>query len=86
MLAAEDWEEACSGVLNLDEVITDKDGRKASVKDLLLEKHPCGQSASQEILIEGDTENANPIRFAALTPALVQKVALQCRGSAGPSG
>ena len=82
MLAAEDWEEACSGVLNLDEVITDKDGRKASVKELLVEIHPGGQSAPPEILIERYTANVNPIHFAVLTPALVQKVALQCRGSA----
>ena len=73
MLAADDSEEACSGVLKLDEVITDKDGWKASVNELLVEKHPGGQSDSPEILIEGDTENVNGVRFAALAQPLCKR-------------
>ena len=62
------------------------DGRSALVRDLLDEKHPPSQSASRDILIDEDPTHLNPIQFEALTPKLIERIALQCKGSAGPSG
>ena len=36
--------------------------------------------------MDEDPTHVNPIRFEALTPKLTERVALQCKGSAGPSG
>ena len=86
MLSEKQTSDAGLDVLLLDEVITDKDGTTASVRDLLDEKHPRAQRASEKILIGGDLPTVNPIRFEALTAELLRRVALQARGSAGPSG
>ena len=86
MLAEEASEEFSSGVLRIGETVTLADGRTALVQDLLAEKHPPSQLACEDILMGGDPVQVNPIRFEALTPALIERVALQCKGSAGPSG
>ena len=75
-----------SGVLQMEERITLLDGRSVLVEDLLSEKHPPPQSASEDVLADGDPAQVNPIRFEALTPKLMECIALRCTGSAGPSG
>ena len=85
-MLTEDRPESVSGVLQVDDVVNLKNGSSASVKDLLEEKHPRGQPASTSALMSGECPVVNEIQFEALTPALVQKVAKQCQGSAGPSG
>ena len=85
-LAEQTTPELASGVLQAGETITLADGRSATVKDLLTEKHPQAERATSNILINGDPTNVNPIRFEALTPKLIERVAVQCKGSAGPSG
>ena len=85
-LAEQTTPDLASGVLQAGETITLADGRSATVKDVLTEKHPQAQRAFSDILINGDPTNVNPIRFEALTPKLIERVALQCKGSAGPSG
>ena len=85
-MLTEDRPESVSGVLQVDDVVNLKNGSSASVKDLLAEKHPRGQPASTSALMGGECPVVNEIQFEALTPALVQKVAKQCQGSAGPSG
>ena len=79
-------ENPTGGVLQLDDVITFDDGSTATVEDLLKEKHPAGKPANESVLLDGDCSQVNNIRFEELTPDLVQKVARQCQGSAGPSG
>ena len=85
-ILSESEAEPRSGVLQLDEVITLKDGETMSVKDLLVEKHPSKHSASAVTLIGGECPQVNTIRFEGFTPALLQQVAKECRGSTGPSG
>ena len=85
-MLSEKGNDPATGVLSLDEVITLKSGRTACVKELLEEKHPRGEAAHTSILIEGDYPSVNEIRFERLTPALMQRIAQQCQGSAGPSG
>ena len=75
-----------AGVLQLDDTVTLKAGSRVRVGDLLGEKHPPGQDADPSVLLSGECPHVNKIRFEAITGALVQKVAKQCRGSAGPSG
>ena len=85
-MLSEKGNDPATGVLSLDEVITLKSGRTACVKELLEEKHPRGEAAHTSILIEGDYPSVNEICFERLTPALMQRIAQQCQGSAGPSG
>ena len=70
----------------MDDVVNLKNGSSARVKELLEEKHPLGQPVSTSALMGGEYPVVNEIQIEALTPALVQKVAKQCQGSAGPSG
>ena len=79
-------EDTRSGVLHISEMITLKDGSVVSVREQLREKHPPAQRASPEVLIDGSAPAADTIRFEALTSSFMQRVALQSKGSAGPSG
>ena len=85
-MLSESAEEASSGVLHLDDKITLGDGSVASVRALLVDKHPNSQSAPESALLSGDLPRVNNIRYEEITAALLQKIARQCRGSAGPSG
>ena len=56
------------------------------MEDLLAEKHPPPQQAPKKILLEDVPTQVNPIRFEAISPKLIGRVALQCKGSAVLSG
>ena len=86
MLAEETLGRSSPGVLQMGESVTLPDGSSALVKDLLTEKHPPPQKASESILIDGVPCQVNPIRFEAITTKLIERVALQCKGTAVPSG
>ena len=85
-LAQQTTLELASGVLQAGETITLADRRSATVRDLLPEKHPQAQRATSDIVINGGPTSVNLIRLEALTPKLIERGALQCKGSAGPSG
>ena len=73
-----------SGVLQMGETVARCEGRSASVKDLLAEKHPPPQQAPKKILLEDVPTQVSPIRFEAISLKLIERVALQYKGSAGP--
>ena len=75
-----------AGILQLDDQGPLADGGSMSVRDMLLEKHPPGRVADQEILLPGDAPPTNSIQFDAITADQLKSVALHAQGSAGPSG
>ena len=75
-----------AGILQLDDQVPLADGGSMSVRDVLLEKHPPGRVADQEILLPGDAPPTNSIQFDAITADQLKSVALHAQGSAGPSG
>ena len=85
-MLSESIDEAPAGVLHLNETITLDDGSTLSVREILVEKHPSSSPATESVLMPGDLPNVNDISFEELTAALMQKLARQCQGSAGPSG
>ena len=67
----------------------DGDAAWKSVRDILAEKHPPGQPAVSDSLLESDSIDApcyDPILFEQLTGDLIRWTALCTHGSAGPSG
>ena len=75
-----------SGVLHMEEISARADGSAATVRKILIEKHPEGQPAPKSILLSGEVLQESAIRFEAITAPLVQRIARQCQGYAGPSG
>ena len=84
-------EDVKGGVLSLDSRIPcgHGDTLSRSVKDILVEKHPPGQVAVTESLLESGCVDAlcyDPILFEQLTGDLIKWAALRTHGAAGPSG
>ena len=74
-----------SGLLHLNDMITCKDSEK-SVREILRDKHPSGQPAHQESLIQGDPPQAHPVVYDSIDKSVVQSAALKTSGAAGLSG
>ena len=77
---------ADKGVLNLDDFI---EGKQDTVRNILEDLHPTGKDPHPESLLPNDTESSlptDPILFESLDGSLIQQVARQCNGSAGPTG
>ena len=82
------------GVLPLDSKIpcgqdSDVDVIRKSVRDILAEKHPPGQAAVSDTLLESDSIDApcyDPVLFEELTGDLIRWAALHTHGAAVPSG
>ena len=72
------------GVLTMDDFVAGSSG--ATVRDVLLNKHPEPVSPPSDVLIPGEPEVADPIMFQRITPELIQRTGRQMQGSSGPSG
>ena len=74
------------GVLSLDDFV---EGKQDTVRNILEDLHPTGKDPHPESLLPNDTESSlptDPILFESLDGSLIQQVARQCNGSAGPTG
>ena len=78
--------ETRSGLLSLDEVISDGSGK--TVRDILEDKHPDPEPIHADAILNEDTTNADfhPILFDSITAEVIPSSALHTEGSAGPSG
>ena len=78
--------ETRSGLLSLDEVISDGSGK--TVRDVLEDKHPDPEPIHADAILNEDTTNADfpPILFDSITAEVIRSSALHTEGSAGPSG
>lgn len=75
-------DESKGGVLRLcDEV----DGTH-TVRDVLIEKHPPGQPAHADAIINDDPAEVHPVLFESIDVSLIRSAALRTSGAAGLSG
>ena len=72
------------GVLTMDDFVAGSSG--ATVRDVLLNKHPEPVSPPSDALIPGEPEVADPMMFQRITPELIRRTGRQMQGSSGPSG
>ena len=75
-------EEAKRGLLRL----SDQADTNRSVRDVLINKHPSGQHAHPESLIENDPPDIHPVLFESINASVIKSAALRTTGVAGPSG
>ncbi len=57
-----------------------------SVKNILVSKHPVGQPAEAESILQGSPPEIHPIVFDNIDAHLIRSTALKTKGAAGPSG
>ena len=72
-------------VLHLDDIIETENGQR-KVRDILTDKHPRGQPACHDAIINDDPSEVHPILFEPLDGTMIRSAALQTSGAAGPSG
>ena len=73
--------EAKGGLLRL----SDQADINRTVRDVLIDKHPCGQPAHPESLIEDDPPDVHPVLFESIDASVIRSAALRTTGAAGPS-
>ena len=74
------------GVLDLDHIMKSEGSNDQTVKDILKSKHPKGQPATPDTIIEGTPSKIHPILFEGTDAHLICSTALKTKGSAGLSG
>ena len=74
-------EEAKGGVLRLNNVA---DSHK-TVRNVLIDKHPSGQPAHPDSVIEGVPPEVHPVLFESIDASMITSAALRMTGAAGPS-
>ncbi len=75
-----------NSILHLDDPENPNDPNSLSVKDILINKHPTGQEAYRECIIDAEPQEPHPIIFEAINSNSIRSCALKTRGAAGPSG
>ena len=78
--------ESRSGLLSLEEVVSDGSGR--TVRDVLEEKHPDPEPAHADTILNEQMTSVDfhPILFDNITAEIIRNSALHTAGAAGPSG
>lgn len=74
-------EDVKGGVLRLSDNV---DSNK-TVRDVLIDKHPSGQPAHPDSVIEGDPPQVHPVLFESIDASMIRSAALRTTGAAGPS-
>ena len=52
----------------------------------LIQKHPKGKTASQDILLNGPLQDIHPLKFQSSDKEMIRKGAIRTKGGSGPSG
>ena len=52
----------------------------------LIQKHPKGKTASQDILLNGPLQNIHPVKFQSIDEKMIRKAVTKTKGGSGPSG
>ena len=76
-------EDSKGGVLRLSDQVTDTN---QTVRDVLINKHPPGQPAHPDSVIDGDPPEVHPVLFESIDASTIRSAALRTNGAAGPSG
>ena len=74
-------EQARGGVLRLNDTV---DNNK-SVRDVLIDKHPSGQPAHSDCIIDEDPPEVHHVLFKSIDASVIRSAALRTTGAAGPS-
>ena len=74
-------EQAKGGVLRLN----DKVDCNNTVRDVLIDKHPSGQPAHPDCIIEEDPPEVHHVLFESIDASMIRSAALRTNGAAGPS-
>ena len=76
------------GTLNMFDLIASGSSDARYVRDVLLEKHPPGQPAHPDSLLQNETQTPpiHPVIFNSIDSDLIRTATLRTSGSAGPSG
>ena len=78
-------EQSKGGVLHLDDPVETGKGQR-KVRDILADKHPPGQPAHPDTIINDNPTDVHPVLFESLDAAMIRSAALHTNGAAGPSG
>ena len=78
-------EQSKGGVLHLDDSVEIGKGRR-KVRNILIDKHPPGQPAHPDTIINVNPPDVHPVLFESLDAAMIRSAALRTNGAAGPSG
>ena len=73
-------------LLCLDEVVSVSDTEEKSVKEILREKHPTGQNAHPDAIVDQTSSPVHPVIFDSLDGSVIRSAAMRTSGAAGPSG
>ena len=72
--------------LPLDGVLTTGDQSNVTVRDELAKKHPPGQPADSNNVLDARNSDVHPVLYECIDGAAIPKAAIRTNGSAGPSG
>ena len=72
--------------LPLDGVLTTGDQSNVIVRDELAKKHPPGQAADTNNVLDACNSDVHPVLYECIDGAAIRKAAIRTNGSAGPSG
>ncbi len=75
-----------AGTLGLDDLIPKSDGEHQSVREILKAKHPPGEPAIWDSLIDVDPPPVHSVIFDSLDASTIRAAAMRTKGAAGPSG
>ena len=74
------------GILHLEDRSDPSNTDSPAVRDVLISKHPTGQGARANCILQPLPQNAHPVIFEAIDANVIRSATLHITGSAGPSG
>ena len=79
----------CDGkgkVLSLDDLLPDTSGQNKTVREILRDKQPPPGAVEPDALLASTGKESHPVLFDRLDGKCIRRAAINCQGSAGPSG
>ena len=74
------------GLLHLDDHTDQSIPDSPTVREVLIEKHPTGQTAHANCILQSPPQEVHPVVFESIDASVIRSAAMNTTGSAGPSG
>ena len=74
------------GILHLDDCTDASMPNSPTVREVLISKHPRGQTARANCILQSPTKEVHPVIFESIDASVIRSAAMNIAGSAGPSG
>ena len=74
------------GILHLDDYTDPSTPDSPTVREVLISKHPTGQTAHANCILQSSPHEVHPIIFESIDASAIRSAAMNITGSAGPSG